>query len=86
MIWPRKQNRNIDNLPIYEIKLQGRLNKDWSDWLEGMSISYEGETTILKGKVTDQAALRGILTRVWDLNRIVISVNQIPNHNSDHTF
>lgn len=73
----RKQERSIEKTTIYEIKLQGRLDEDWSDWFEGMTICHEGETAVLKGKVTDQAALRGILTKIWDLNRTVISVNQI---------
>lgn len=55
----------------------GRLDKDWSDWLEGMSISYEGDITILRGYAIDQAALHGILTKIWDMNIKVISVNPI---------
>ena len=77
MAWPQQLKRDIDRLLIYEIKLRGRLDKNWSDWLEGMSISYEGDITVLKGQIIDQAALRGVLTRIWDLNRTVISVNQI---------
>lgn len=76
MAWLRKQNQSIDEHPIYEIRLQGRMDKDWSDWLEGMTISYEGDVTVLRGHVIDQAALRGILTRIWDLNRTVISLHQ----------
>ena len=64
------------NLPVYEIRVKGTLDKSWSDWFEGMVISHEDGNTLLKGKVADQAALRGILTRIWDLNRTVISVNQ----------
>jgi hypothetical protein len=77
MTWPREENRSTNKTPIFEIRLQGRLNEDWSDWLDGMSISHVGEISILKGQILDQAALRGILTRIWDLNRTVISVNQI---------
>ncbi len=79
MTWTGKQNRSIDKLPIYEIRLQGRLDKDWSDWLEGMSITHEEDITILRGQVIDQAALQGILIKLWDLNRKVISVNQVGN-------
>ena len=77
MVWPKNQNQSVDKSPIYEIRLRGRLDKDWSDWLEGMVISHEDEITILKGKVVDQAALRGILTKIWDLNRTIVSVKQI---------
>ncbi len=66
---------------IYRIIVQGRLDESWSDWLCGMSISV-GRTdddlpvTVLTGRVADQAALRGILDRLWDLNLTLISVNR----------
>ena len=72
-----KPGRTIESLPIYEIRLPGRLDKDWSDWLDGMSITYKGDVTVLRGQVTDQAALRGILSKIWDLNRTVISVKRM---------
>jgi len=34
-------------------------------------------TTVLAGPVADQAALRGILTRLWDLNLDIVSVTRI---------
>jgi hypothetical protein len=33
--------------------------------------------TTLTGPVADQARLRGIVSKIWDLNLTVISVNQI---------
>jgi hypothetical protein len=72
-----RPERDIDSLPFYEIRLPGRLDKDWSDWLDGMSITYEGDVTVLRGQVIDQAALRGILSKIWDLNRAVIAVRRI---------
>ena len=68
---------NIDKPIIYEIKLLGHLDTDWSGWLEGMTITYEGDSTVLTGKMTDQSALRGLLTKVWDLNQMLISVNRL---------
>lgn len=73
----KEENRNIDKPVIYEIKLQGRLDRDWANWFEGMAIAHENDNTILTGEVIDQAALRGILSKVWDLNRTIISVNQV---------
>jgi len=40
---------------------------------------YEGEedkspTTLRAGPVADQAALRGLLSKIWDLNLVLISV------------
>ncbi|MDD5700724.1 MAG: hypothetical protein PHU23_01635 [Dehalococcoidales bacterium] len=69
--------RNIDQPAIYEIRLQGHLNKSWSSWLEGMEVNFIDGQTILKGKVIDQVALRGLLSKIWDLNQTLIAINRI---------
>jgi len=58
----------------YEIKVQGQLDRDWSDSFSGMAIKLQGDHTTLTGLVADQAALRGMLNRMWDLNLTLISV------------
>jgi len=64
--------------PIYfRIKLEGRLNKDWSDWFEKMAISTNGSETVLTGPVADQAALHGLLNRIRDLNLNLLSVERL---------
>lgn len=60
----------------YQIKVKGRLDKGWSDWFEGMMINCEGDETVFTGRVTDQAALHGLLTRIRDLNLTLLSVNR----------
>ncbi len=62
----------------YQIKVQGQLDHDWSDSFSGMAISLQGDKTTLTGLVADQAALRGVLNRMWDLNLTLISVFAIP--------
>lgn len=61
----------------YSIKVKGYLNKKWSDWFEGMKITYEGEETNLTGPVADQAALHGLLIRIRDLNLTLLSVERL---------
>ncbi|MBN1429177.1 MAG: hypothetical protein JXB07_12450 [Anaerolineae bacterium] len=66
----------------YEIKAQGKLDTQWSDWFNGMMITSEeygeGATlTTLIGAVRDQSALRGILTRIWDLGLTLYSVTRL---------
>ena len=64
----------------YQIVIAGRLEPQWSAWFNGLSIqmvSGEQPTTILSGEIKDQAALRGILMRIWDLNLDLISVNPL---------
>jgi hypothetical protein len=63
---------------VYQIKVQGRLDKRGSDWFSGLAVEVESEvgnppTTTLTG-VLDQAGLRGVLSKVWDLNLALVSV------------
>jgi len=66
-----------DHPTVYQIKMQGRLDESWSGWFSGMTVTSDGDTTTLTGAVADQSALRGILTKLWDLNLALISVAQI---------
>lgn len=66
---------------IYTIKIQGILDKTWSDWLGNVEIQTEqaengNKITLLSVDLIDQAALFGILDYLRDLNLILISVNQ----------
>jgi len=72
---------------VYQIKVQGRLDECWSDWFNGMAITFEGESdgptvTTLTGAVVDQAKLRGMLAKIWDLNLALMSVNRIESEKS----
>ncbi len=67
--------------PIYHITLKGQLDPDWSEWLGELSIRVEpmpdGKTrTLLCGPIPDQAALRGLLTRLWDLNLELVELKR----------
>jgi hypothetical protein len=66
----------------YEIRVQGELGADWSEWLSGMEVLPDsaGETTI-SGVVPDQAALHGILSRIRDLNLTLVSVRRVHDEN-----
>ena len=68
--------------PVYRISVQGIVDPSWSNWFEGMGIALEragdgAAVTTLTGAVADQAALRGILLKIWDLNLTVISVARL---------
>jgi hypothetical protein len=51
-----------------EIRVKGKIDLHWSEWLEGLEIIHEGEDdTLLTGQVVDQATLYGILKKLRDL-------------------
>jgi hypothetical protein len=60
----------------YEIRVEGHLAADWSDWFEGLTVCQEmnGET-VLSGPL-DQAALHGVLAKVRDLGLTLVAVNR----------
>jgi hypothetical protein len=61
---------------FYQIKVKGHLDRQWSEWFDGLTITHEdnGETS-LSGPVVDQAALYGLLLKIRNLNLVLVSVN-----------
>lgn len=67
---------------IYRIRIKEKLDDNWSDWFNGMEMTVETDkenepVTVLTGTVADQAALSGLLNKIWGLNLTVLSVEQI---------
>ncbi len=59
----------------YEIRVRGQLSQDWSDWFEGLTFKpLENGEMLLSGRIVDQAALLGVLTKLNRLNLALISV------------
>ena len=62
----------------YEIRIQGHLDPRWAAWFDGMTLTHEsGGTTVVRGAVTDQAALHGVLQKVRDLGLQLVSVTPL---------
>lgn len=69
----------------YCIVIEGELDPGWSNWLNGLSVvpgSGEPATTTLAGPVRDQAALRSLLNRLWNMNLTLVSVNRVDEPHS----
>ncbi len=61
----------------YEIRIQGRLDDRWSAWLDGLDlVRAEDGTTVLRGPITDQAALHGVLHKLRDLGLPLLSLTR----------
>lgn len=63
---------------VYQIRLKGHLDRRWTDWFGGMTITLEDNgDTLLAGPVEDQAALHGLLRKVRDLGMPLISATRV---------
>ena len=73
-----KQKLSLDRPASYQIKVPGYLDERWAEWDGRMTATVESEgdgspITTLSGTV-DQAALQGMLRRLYSLGLPLISV------------
>jgi hypothetical protein len=65
----------------YQIQVRGWLSNRLAVWFHGASMTRERDrdgapVTLIAVTVLDQAALRGILATIWDLNLVLLSVTR----------
>ena len=62
----------------YVIHIKGHLSANWSDWFDGLTVTNldQGES-LIAGSVPDQAALHGLLARVYSLNLTLLGVRRV---------
>ena len=66
-----------------EIRIRGRISEHWSEWFDGLEISYTlANEATLKGEVQDQSALYGLLAKLRDLGLSLVAVNFSESENS----
>jgi hypothetical protein len=61
------KNDQKNTVIFYEIIINEQLDKSWTEFLPGFDIIY---------RTDDQAALNGLLNKIWGLNLTVLSVEQ----------
>ena len=74
-----KQELSLDQPVTYQLQVPGELDESWSDWMQGMTIAVEregGEALTTLTCTVDQAALHGVLRRLYSLGMPLISVNR----------
>jgi hypothetical protein len=78
----RTQVLCLDQPAAYCIQVQGHVGEDWADWFDGLAIVVDKPTdgplvTTLTGTVADQAALQGLLSKLYNLGLPLVSVQHI---------
>jgi hypothetical protein len=76
-----KRKLTLDRPATYQIKVPGHLDECWADWDRRMTVTVDSEgdgppVTNLTG-TADQAALHGLLRRLYSLGLSLISVNLV---------
>lgn len=62
----------------YEIHIKGHLSASWSDWFDGLTVTnLERGEALISGSLPDQAALHGVLARVYSLNLTLLGVRRV---------
>lgn len=66
----------------YEIQISGALHERWSHWFGDITITVDQQEdhpplTIFHCPAMDQAKLRGMLNKIWDLNIDLVSVQRL---------
>jgi len=70
-------NRDRKQGQIYQIRIQGHLDHEWSEWLGGLAIEHlHGGDTLLEGEIADQSALHGLLVKIGDLGLTLVSIHR----------
>jgi len=63
---------------VYRIIVKGQLDPSWSEWLGGLTIqSQRDDNTLLVSAVVDQAALQGILNKLFGMNLRLLSLKLV---------
>jgi hypothetical protein len=74
----RDTRREGSTMNWYEIRVQRRLDQRWSEWFDGLAITYDADdNTVLCGPLVDEAALFGVLIKVRDLALPLLAVNRV---------
>ncbi|HTX90492.1 MAG TPA: hypothetical protein VMC09_04665 [Anaerolineales bacterium] len=71
-----------DQPATYQIVIKGRLDTNWTDWFDGLTIEMTKDEagtvlTTLTGHILDQGALHGLLARVRDLGLPLLEVHRL---------
>jgi hypothetical protein len=89
MMEDAERTLSLDRPVVYRIRVPGHLDESWSDWAGGMTITVEGKgdsppVTTLTG-LLDQAALQGVLRRLYSLGLPLISVTCVEDDTESAT-
>ena len=73
-----KKKLTLDKSTTYQIQIPGELNSGWFDWARDIKVTVgfndDGQPVTTLTGVFDQAALQGLLRRLYSLGLPILSV------------
>ena len=81
---PTRKPILFDSPATYQIRVQGSIDPNWSDRLEGMVVSEtateaDSPVTTLEGELGDLSALAGVLNTLYELHLPILLVKRLEN-------
>ncbi len=69
-------------MKLVEIRVEGHLDANWSDWFGGLKITHLSDNqSLIYGAIEDQSALYGLLSKLRNLGLELVLVkvdNSLP--------
>jgi len=70
--------RHFDQPAVYQVRITGTFDEQWSDWFAGFDIHPQADNeTLLTGRVADQISLHGLLSQIRDLGLCLLCVQRM---------
>ncbi len=77
----RPQRIALDEPAVYLLQVQGVISQHWLGYFDEMEASVQGQDgtaiTTLVGRIVDQAALQGVLQKMYTLGLVLIRVERM---------
>jgi len=74
---------SLEQHGIYQIQVQGMISESWVDYFDGLEMTVVGKdgwaVTTLSGRLFDQAALQGLLQKLYSLGLVLLKVERKEN-------
>jgi hypothetical protein len=62
---------------LYEFRVAGELRGEWYDWLDGCEVAAGEGITVIRGCMTDQSSLYGMITHFAGVGLTLLSVSSL---------
>jgi hypothetical protein len=82
MSLPSRKPLIFDSPATYQIRVQGSMDFNWSDYVGDMhicpdAVENDPTVTVLEGRLRDQAALAGVINSLYELHLPILLIRRL---------